>query len=401
MNPLVAIETHPIQYHAPVYRSVQQRFGIPVTVIYGSDCSVAGYRDTEFGTSFAWDTDLTSGYDSVFLSREPVDHEASTSGLGKVLRKLKPSAVLSVGYSPMFHQIAFLQAWNSGVPILFRGETSDHARCRSAFREFARARALALFYARCAKLLYVGEHSQQHFRRLGVPETKLLFSPYCVDMKSFRTSERDRRSLRDSTREQLHIGSHEIVVLFSGKLSERKGPDLLLAGVKTLPPEVRDRIVVLFLGSGAMETNLKDRARQAPDIKVRFVGFQNQSQLSPYYHAADLLVLPSRHSETWGLVVNEALHHGLPCVVSKAVGCQPDLIIPGRTGETFETNSTDSLAAAIVKVLALVGQSDIRDTCRERVSGYTVERAAEGIAEAYWSVVGAKKGVGVQCQNLG
>ena len=66
---LAVVETHPVQYHAPVYRAVQQQFGIPVTAIYGSDFSVAGYRDAEFGATFAWDTDLLSGYTSIFLTR--------------------------------------------------------------------------------------------------------------------------------------------------------------------------------------------------------------------------------------------------------------------------------------------------------------------------------------------
>ena len=46
---LAVIESHPVQYHAPVYRAVQRDFGVPVTAIYGSDFSVAGYRDREFG----------------------------------------------------------------------------------------------------------------------------------------------------------------------------------------------------------------------------------------------------------------------------------------------------------------------------------------------------------------
>ena len=65
---LVVVETHPVQYHAPVYRELG-RLGVPVTAIYGSDFSVAGYTDPEFQTHFAWDTDLLSGYRSVFVSR--------------------------------------------------------------------------------------------------------------------------------------------------------------------------------------------------------------------------------------------------------------------------------------------------------------------------------------------
>ena len=66
---LMIIETHPIQYHAPVWRYLNQVLGIPVTVVYGSDFSVEGYRDKEFGISIAWDADLLEGYKAIFLSK--------------------------------------------------------------------------------------------------------------------------------------------------------------------------------------------------------------------------------------------------------------------------------------------------------------------------------------------
>src|SRR5437016_9854640 len=66
---LLVIETHPVQYHVPVYRQVEQVLGISVTVVYGSDFSIAGYHDREFGSDFAWDTDLLSGYRAIFLAR--------------------------------------------------------------------------------------------------------------------------------------------------------------------------------------------------------------------------------------------------------------------------------------------------------------------------------------------
>src|SRR5271169_3651044 len=80
-RPLVVIESHPVQYHAPVYRLVQEAHGIPVTVIYGSDFSVAGYRDKEFDASFSWDVDLTAGNDVRFISRV---NEGGASSFDKV-----------------------------------------------------------------------------------------------------------------------------------------------------------------------------------------------------------------------------------------------------------------------------------------------------------------------------
>jgi glycosyltransferase involved in cell wall biosynthesis len=96
-----------------------------------------------------------------------------------------------------------------------------------------------------------------------------------------------------------------------------------------------------------------------------------------------MLVLPSQRSETWGLVVNEALFHGLPCVVSTGVGCGPDLIVPSGTGETFEAGSVSDFTRALRRAGALVGRAEVRDRCRAAVARYSVERAAAGIAEAY------------------
>ena len=48
---LAIIETHPVQYHAPVYRKLAE-MGVELEVVYGSDFSVRGYRD--------WETDILS-----------------------------------------------------------------------------------------------------------------------------------------------------------------------------------------------------------------------------------------------------------------------------------------------------------------------------------------------------
>jgi glycosyltransferase involved in cell wall biosynthesis len=210
-------------------------------------------------------------------------------------------------------------------------------------------------------------------------------SPYCVDTRVFQHEEHHRAELRQRLRHELGIEPDRVVLLFSGKLGARKAPDLLIEAVKRLPPEKRDRTVVIFLGSGGLRPQLAESAARMPRVAVHFAGFQNQSRISPYYHAADLFVLPS-NSETWGLVVNEALHHGLPCVATEAVGCAVDLIEPGVTGEIAPAGDAAALAAAIERAGPLAGEPAIRAKCRAKITAFTVERAAEGIAKAYWSV---------------
>src|SRR5690348_12590889 len=121
---LLVVATHPTQYHAPVYRALQQQFRIPVTAIYGSDFSIIGYCDREFGASFHWDTDLLSGYTSKFLSQVS-NHgarnaeEVKAKGLRQALRNASPKAILLTGYNPAFHRAAAAVAWCSRIPMLF------------------------------------------------------------------------------------------------------------------------------------------------------------------------------------------------------------------------------------------------------------------------------------------
>jgi len=394
---LAVIETHPIQYHAALYRLLQQRFGVPVTAIYASDVSVRGYRDGQFGAEFAGDTDLLSGYTSRFLtsvgSGGPDRPEAaSVAGLRAALTEIAPSAVFISGYGFAFHRRAWLEAWRRGHPILFRGETTDVPQDRNWAKEVARGMALRVAYRSCARLLYIGQQSHAHYRRLGIPESRLVFSPYCVDTAPFETSEAARDRLRPAARQALGIGDDRFVLLFSGKLSDRKGVDLLIDAARALPNQLRRRVVLVFVGQGERREALVATACLPPAVDVRFAGFQNPSALSRFYHAADLLVLPSRTAETWGLVVNEALHHGLPCVVSSRLGCGPDLIQPERTGTCAPTGSAAELAAAIASACALAGRREIRDACRERAAQYGLEPAAAGIARAYQAVVAVGAG---------
>lgn len=386
MGGLVIVETHPVQYHAPVWR-VAAEMGVPLRVVYGGDFSVRGYRDREFGTSFRWEADLLEGYSSRVLQPEAQGYDSVTDqGLAAALEEMHPSAVLALGYHHPLDRAAIRWAVKRGVPLLFRGETSDapHA-ARGWWRGLLRDGVLRRLYRRCAACLYLGQNSRAHYLRLGVPEARLIHSPYCVDTALFETGDEVHEKLRSSTRQMAGIRQDAWVLLFSGKLSWRKGVDLIPQAVAALPEALRRKVHLVFVGDGEKRGELEAACAQAPGIPAHFAGFVNQSGLSAWYHAADLLLLPSREMETWGLVVNDALHHGLPAVVSAAVGCAPDLVLPGCTGELCAVDDAQALSAALVRSTAWSdGSASARALCRERVGHYTVEKAAEGLWQA-WS----------------
>lgn len=379
---LAVIETHPIQYHAPVWAAAAA-LDVPLHVIYGSAFSVQGYRDSEFQSDVQWDSTLLEGYSYEVLpstaSGPARDYESVTShGLSEALNRLQAGAILSCGYTHPLDQRGLIEGWRRRLPLLLRTEANDSARERTKLQKWRRDFVLRNLYRQISAFLSIGLEASNHYQRLGVSNHRIFQSPYAVSTIPFNTNEVDRERLRLLTRRELKIDIHTPVVLFSGKLSHRKGVDLLLEAIAQLPEEQRP--VLLLLGDGA----LREQLQNSPlPVRRIMVGFQPQHRLSPYFHAADLLALPSRHSETWGLVVNEALHHGLPAVVSDAVGSRHDLIHPGRTGELCTRNNVDSLTAALNRCLRYARTDLCRHHCRETVAGYSIDSAARGLKQAW------------------
>jgi glycosyltransferase involved in cell wall biosynthesis len=219
----------------------------------------------------------------------------------------------------------------------------------------------------------VGRHSHDHYRRLGVPSSRMVHANYCVSTLPFQLD--DTSEARRRVRQDLGIAATASVFLYSGKLSERKGIDDLLAAHAQMSADVH----LILMGDGERREEV---LRQALPT-IHWVGFKNQTEMSPYFHASDALVLPSRYSETWGLVVNEALHHGKPVVASSAVGSVVDLVVPGVTGEVSSPGDAASLTRALLRCASWMRSESVRDSCRAQVAGYSVERAAEGLRESY------------------
>ena len=139
-------------------------------------------------------------------------------------------------------------------------------------------------------------------------------------------------------------------MLFAGKFETKKRPlDLLQAFAALRHPSA----VLVFIGAGALEHELKHQAASLGQGRVIFEGFQNQSAMPRTYALADLVVLPSYGSgETWGLCINEAMNLAKPVIVSSHVGCGSDLVIPGQTGWTFPAGDVPALTAALTDALS-------------------------------------------------
>lgn len=138
------------------------------------------------------------------------------------------------------------------------------------------------------------------------------------------------------------------VVIYSGRLLAGKRIDILIKAISLL--QIKEKVVLLILGGGEEEGNLKKLAHQE-GVELIITGFiKSQEELFKLYLYGDCFVLPSE-DDAWGLVVNEAEAAGLPVVVSQSCGCHPDLVKEGINGYTYQSNDVLELTSCIEKIL--------------------------------------------------
>ena len=128
-----------------------------------------------------------------------------------------------------------------------------------------------------------------------------------------------RRGL-DAGRVKEKYGIHPLapMVLFCGRMSVQKGPDLL---VEAIPRILRNRSDVrfVFMGEGGMRAECERRARELGVADAcRFLGYTSSSEKEELINACDLMCVPSRN-EPFGVVVLEAWDACKPVVATEAV----------------------------------------------------------------------------------
>jgi glycosyltransferase involved in cell wall biosynthesis len=368
---LVILATHPIQYQVPIWRHLARNGRVPFEVWYLTAHGVAPSLDREFGKSFQWDLPMLEGYPYRFVPEPVPGHLGGfwAVGLGADFRaRLEGGtikAILVPGWNVRACWEAVYFALRAGIQVWMRGDSND-LKVDKGLRRFGKRWLLGQLFVDVHNFLCVGEANRRLYRGYGIEEGRLASGPHCVDNARFATQARELRYQRQALRRAWGIQEDALCVLYAAKFISKKRPFDLVAAVQRLSfSDKFHHYHLLFVGSGELGAEVRQRCRVVFDaerqtVRTRlehihcahspvasFTGFLNQSEMARAYVAADALVLASDTEETWGLVVNEAMASGLPCVVSDACGCAEDLVVPLDPRLCYPCGDVEALAASI------------------------------------------------------
>lgn len=384
---VAVFSTHPVQYHVPWLQGLARSAGIEFKMYYGL-IPDAEQQAGAFGVPFVWDIPLLEGYSWEALPsprRRPTlqsFYGNSTPEIYGRLSKDRPEVLILTGWNALPLLQAWFAAFRLGIPMLMRCE-ANAMRHRPTW-----VRAIHRTYLRTFRgFLAIGESNRRFYEQNGIKTERIWEAPYFVDNARIRSAYEKDRPNREELRRRWGIAQDAFCFLYVGKLEQKKRILDLLEALRIARGEGEKRMHVLVVGSGELD----ERARAKTDehkLPVSFAGFLNQTQLSEAYAVGDCLVLPSDFGETWGLVVNEAMVCGLPAIVSDRVGCGPDLVVPGETGQTFQFGNVSALAEWMRAMSSDPARaSAMGDRARKRVTPFRVEAAVEGTRNAIDAVV--------------
>jgi glycosyltransferase involved in cell wall biosynthesis len=185
-----------------------------------------------------------------------------TPEIGARLAQGNFDAVIVQGWHLKTYLQAIMAAKRLRIPVLAHGD-SQLDTPRSLFKRAVKIITFPPLLRVFDAALYVGKRSKAYWRHYLYPESRLFFSPHCVDTDWFAA--RATAEAGAQLRAHLGVAPSAKVVLFAGKLVPFKRPLDLVAAVVELKAKACD-VVMLVAGSGELERpNLNDRWKRRHD----------------------------------------------------------------------------------------------------------------------------------------
>lgn len=317
------------------------------------------------GIRFNWNIEQIKNFKAIFLNDGNINERKVDWKIFKYIKKGEYDHIVATNYSYFTEMAALIYMKLKKIPYYFETDggliRSEHI-VKRMYKRFLVSNAKGYFSPSSSSddyLMYYGAKKDVIYR---YPFTSLRKS----DIRENIMSKEDKSILK----KKLGIKEDKII-LSVGQFIYRKGYDVLLRACQNLDDDIG-----IYIVGGKATNEYINLCKELKLKNVYFKEFMKKEELSEYYKVADLFVLPTRE-DIWGLVINEAMAHGLPIITTNNCVSGLELVTDNENGNIIEVNDYKSLNNSIKKVIYSKNIENMCYKSLKKIGDFTIEKMAK------------------------
>jgi glycosyltransferase involved in cell wall biosynthesis len=323
---LVCVSNNPFPYHTPILNELNRLVDLHVVYMAGGH-PLESFKDDwgttpEYPYSYHWSRAI-KGQRSDFRTQISV-------GISYQLSKLMPDVILFSSWGPLVWEPLMWKTIARRKAVMWAESTRFSGQFRGGLSNKLRSAVLSSTDAFVAN----GSQASLFLNDLGVPSKRVVSS--CLPSPMTNAS-RKGTVLKPFDKDAPRL-------LFVGRFIARKRPVQVVDAFSSVLERIPGASLAM-VGDGPLLSDVRTAASKLGD-RVELIGRLEGNDLAKQYLQSDILVVPSVR-EVWGLVVNEALAHGLFVIATDEVGAAHDLLSED-TGMIVPADEPHRLSTAMI-----------------------------------------------------
>lgn len=225
-----------------------------------------------------------------------------------------------------------------------------HGEEITTWRQRGKFKAMRFAFRHADKVVANSEFTREQLLKLGVATECITIITPGVDTDRFKVD-----LPCEDLKLQIDLAPEQQLILSVGRLSRRKGFDMVIRAIPTLIKHDLD-VQYALIGIGEDRDYLLDLASKLGiSNRVHLLGHVAPDDLPRWYNACDVFVMPNREidgdTEGFGMVFVEAAACG-KATIAGCAGGTADSVVDGVTGLRVDGSKIDDVVDALIKLLS-------------------------------------------------
>jgi len=254
-----------------------------------------------------------------------------------------------IGWPNNTARLLLLVFWFLHRPFLFWSDyPNEGARNYPAFIVAIRSFFYHIVKTRAHRIFLVGQHTVEHFKWLGYPESKLVNLPIFIGIDKTKTDFADKyKAIRNKYKAQ----NGEILFVSGSRLTKSKGFDDLIEATQKVETMSDLPFRVVIVGKGEQEKELRKRIVALGLLnKIFMETWMAPEDFETLIACADAYIHPARFDAFGGGTLH-AMALGIPVIGSDGAGVVVERVKNGWNGLIFPAGRSDKLAECMLRLL--------------------------------------------------